>query len=421
VRLERWPLWAVCVLIFAAALSVRIVLVGMLGTYATPSRTEINRIAIALTNSHEFANPYRVATGLTAHAAPVYPYFLSLLYSAFGTGAGGELAYELFNAALAALQFALLPVVAATFELDRRTGLLAGFFGALVPVHLLNETRGGETSLAAVLCVSLCLVLFRSWQREDFSPRTALLHGLCWGFALLAVPAFLTILASLLLVTWRRVAQTRAVVVYAAIVLAVAAAVLAPWTLRNYRQLGGFMFVRDDAGLEFAVSNNERSRAAIDDNEKSGAYTMGHPYTSQAEALNVRQLGEVAYNRQKLQAGLDWVRSHPFDFARLTVLRIVYFWFPKTTRGAQAVLLWLIAAAAVVGMWRLFTLNRLAAVMLATIWISFPIPFYVLQASVRYRYPIHWTFLVLAALAVTGRTERARQPGPAQFRPALVR
>jgi hypothetical protein len=406
-RLNLLPLRALCGLIFVVALGVRVVLVGVLGTYATPSRTEVNRIAIALTSSHEFANPYAVATGPTAHAAPVYPYILSLLYSAFGTGVGGELAYQLVNAALAALQFALLPVVAATFGLGRRTGLLAGLFGGLVPVHVLNEIRGGEASFAAVLFVSLCLLLFRSWQREDFSSRTALLHGLCWGFALLVVPAFLTVFAGLLVATWRRFANLRPVVAYSAIVLAVAAAVLVPWTIRNYWQLGGFMFVRDDFGLEFAMSNSERSRAAIDDNEKSGVYA-GHPYTSRAEALKVKQMGEVAYNRQKMQAGIDWLRSNPVDFARLTVLRIVYFWFPKTTRAWQAALLWVLVAGALVGATRLFVLNRPAAVMLATIWISFPIPYYLLQASVRYRYPIHWTFLVLAAFAADAALQTPR-------------
>lgn len=76
---------------------------------------------------------------------------------------------------------------------------------------------------------------------EDFSPRAALLHGLGWGFALLVVPALLTVLVGLLLVTWRRFANTRTVVTYSAIVLAVAAAVLVPWTVRTVRLVGSML------------------------------------------------------------------------------------------------------------------------------------------------------------------------------------
>lgn len=400
---QRLSLPVLCGAIFFAALAVRIGLALALHLQ-TPRYTEVERIALSLATTGVFGDPYRIPTGPTAHHAPLYPLLLGGLYSLFGTGAGGRLAQVLFNACAASLQYALLPAAAMAGGLSRNVGLLAGLVGALVPMHLLIELNSLET-LAGAILPALFLLTLRAWQTERLSWLSALLHGAGWGSALLLMPSLLPVFAALMLGGCFLAVSRARWIRHALPTAACAALMLLPWTARNYRQFGAVFFVRNNLGLELSVSNNDPARASIDDNEKSGAYKQ-HPFSSLAEAERVKQLGEIAYQREKLQTARDWISANPARFAELTVLRTVYFWFPKTTRPAQMALLWLLTALGGAGLWQLFRstryLHRAMAWGIALIWASFPLVYYLLQSSPRYRFPIHWSFLLPAAFAVHG-------------------
>ncbi|MGH9802133.1 MAG: hypothetical protein ACRD82_17360 [Blastocatellia bacterium] len=394
--LQRLPLPAICGGIFLLALVVRIGLAVALNLHATPRNTEFERIALTLAATGVFGDPYRIPTGPTAHHAPLYPLVLSWLYSLFGMGANGRLAQVLFNSGAASLQYALLPVAAAMGQLKRHIGILAGLVGALVPLHLLIEINSME-SLAGVALIGLFLLTLRTWQAEP-SWRAALMHGLGWGLALLLTPALLPVFVALSLAGYFLAGKRASWFQHTLLTCCWAAVTLVPWTARNYVQFDALFFVRNNLGLELSVSNNDFARAAIDDNEKSGAY-RNHPFSNQAEAERVKEMGEIAYHREKMQEAQRWIKAHPLRFARLTALRLFYFWFPKTTRPAQTILLWTLTVLSGAGLWQLFRINRAMAWGIALIWVSFPLAYYLLQASARYRFPIHWTFLLLAALA----------------------
>jgi hypothetical protein len=134
------------------------------------------------------------------------------------------------------------------------------------------------------------------------------------------------------------------------------------------------------------------------DNFKRG-FSVGHPNVDPAEAMKVQYLGEIAYNRAKMNEALAWIRENPIKFIKLTALRVLYCWFPKTDRLPQSIVAGILTIAAGIGLSQLFRINSLAAVLITTIWVSYPIIFYFLQFHTRYRYPIHWTFVILAALA----------------------
>lgn len=398
-KFEQLPLFAICGLLFLLSLTVRLVLAIKLNYHATPRLMEFERIASTLAATGEFGNPYRIPTGPTAHHAPIYPLALSWLYQLFGTGANGRLAQVVFNCCAASLQYALLPVLAVAGNLKRHVGILAGLAGAILPVNLLVEINSAEALAGGVLLV-LFLFTMRSWQSELTWHRSAAL-GLGWGIALLLMPSFLTTFLVLTAAGFFLSKAGKRWLKHAAWMSCCVAVTLLPWTLRNYLQFGKLFFVRSNLGLELYVSNNDLARAAIDDNEKSGAY-RNHPFSNDAEARRVAEIGEIAYQQEKLSGALSWIKSHPLRFAQLTGLHLVYFWFPKTTRKAQMAVLWMLTAAGLAGLWRLFGINRVMAWGVALIWASFPLAYYFLQASGRYRFPIHWTFLLTAAMTVSG-------------------
>src|SRR5664280_409108 len=79
--------------IFLISFAVRCVLLKYAGEVQRHGEAE--SIALSLVNKHEFADPFAVPTGPTAHTTPFYPLLLAGVYTLFGTGYAGDLARSL--------------------------------------------------------------------------------------------------------------------------------------------------------------------------------------------------------------------------------------------------------------------------------------------------------------------------------------
>src|SRR3954447_17346774 len=91
-RLDRFEaglrrnLLAVSLLVGLFALALRLVLI--FGVMKVPSidLDEMELISRSLAETGQFANPYKLPTGLTAHHAPIYPFVLAEMFRVFGYG-----------------------------------------------------------------------------------------------------------------------------------------------------------------------------------------------------------------------------------------------------------------------------------------------------------------------------------------------
>jgi hypothetical protein len=92
--------------VFLLALLVRLALV-LPKCPARLAPLEPVNIAVSLAARGQYADAYGIGVGPTAHCAPLYPALLSVLFSAFGTGAHGVLAMNIFGSVSASLAFAL--------------------------------------------------------------------------------------------------------------------------------------------------------------------------------------------------------------------------------------------------------------------------------------------------------------------------
>jgi hypothetical protein len=88
-------------------------------------------------------------------------------------------------------------------------------------------------------------------------------YGVLWGFVALSNPSMLAFLPPSGLWIWYRWYQ-RGLRSFTGVVLAAAVffACLTPWLARNYRTFGGFVFIRDDFGLQFRLGNGPCRRQA---------------------------------------------------------------------------------------------------------------------------------------------------------------
>jgi hypothetical protein len=179
--------------------------------------------------------------------------------------------------------------------------------------------------------------------------------------------------------------------------------IVLPWLIRSYHVFHRPVFLRDNLGLELAVSNNDRAQFSYALNSVAGGcFANNHPNESYREARRAASLGEPAYNQLRLHEALNWIGNNRPRFLRLTIERFTAFWFPNATgnplypgnvsREEQITTVFtLLSLPGLVLIWRM---NRYAAGLLV-LWLTcFPLVFYFVQFEARYRYPILWATLL---------------------------
>ncbi len=408
--LQARPILVVCLCIFFLALVPRLTLLWLTRSYLDPNPSEVVSIAKSLATDGQFANVFGPHSGPTAHTSPLYPLLLSGIFRVFGTGEAGQIAQETFNCVMASLLWCLMPLVSRVCGTDRRVGVLAGVGGAVLPINRVAETKGAfETTLIGLSLVVLFAVHIRCWRNRDFSVRSTLILGAVGGLAALVSPLLAIVMVGLLLVGLAFVPyeSRRHQLCFALGVVLTMMAVMFPWALRNYFELGAFVWTRSNLGIELNVSNNDLAVPNAVDNGR--AMAMYHPHANQAQLLEVSRLGEVNYNRQMRDQATHWIVSHPRGFLRLTVLRIFYTWFPKTTRALQTLAFAALTLVAVPGLLVLGRHDRFVAFSFVSVLLLYPSIYYIIQTSTRYVYPIEWILYYLGAYWVWfGTPEKIR-------------
>jgi 4-amino-4-deoxy-L-arabinose transferase-like glycosyltransferase len=282
-------------------------------------------------------------------------------------------------------------------------GIVAAALGDL-SLYAPIDTRW-ESFFAGTLLLAAFLASERAFRQRGYA--VLIFAGVLWGLLVLTNPVTVLLLAGwalaavLLQPRGRRAAEFRR----PAILCGVALLVIAPWIGRNYSRFGSFIFVRDNLGIELYTSNNPCAAPAISENIQSGCHARTHPNPTAAVAAQLRDAGEVQYNRARLRDALDWISAHPAAFLNLTVRRLRLFWLPELDPAWPILLVWVITLASVPGLWLISKQNPVAAWFIASAWLLFPLVYYVTQFDSRYRYPILWTSLLPAGCAIleTGR------------------
>ncbi|HUK15768.1 MAG TPA: hypothetical protein VLW65_05110 [Bryobacteraceae bacterium] len=353
-----------------------------------------------------FANPFNAGwTGPSAFLPPLYPLFRAGMMKLFGP-------------------FGLTSLIIVTL-------LMHGLHAALLPsVSRLLFSRPGPGIWGALLVIALPLIDVIHWD-AIYVATGILIFYLCAARVFgagapagLLRGAALGLLAALLLLTnpvsalafgpwlialvWRRrfdVPVRRA----AAGVLIAACLGCVPWTIRNYRQFGRFIFIRDNFGLVLYSSNNDCAAPTLLENLRNGCNDRVHPIVNTSEVELIRRLGEVEYNRNRLSVALAWIRREPRRFLELTGARFVEFWFPS-----EAYSFWLITALSIPGaLWMVGKRCWTGAVLLA-VCALYPLVFYIAETTPRYRYPIVWVSLLQAGYFLNEAGARLRRLRPSR-------
>ncbi len=400
-RSRWWP----GLLVFLVALAVRLFFLTLVPEDAFRPSTdwELDSIAMSIVTTGEFANPYILPTGSTAHLPPIPPAILALIYKLFGITMTAGITGWLFRMLAQSAIWGLLPWIGERTGLGWKAGLIGGIAGALFPLWLAH----GEAP-AAVLLGLLVVAVVRRWESVP-RPAGSLLLGAAFGISFHVQPAFLPVLLGYLgFELWWR--SDRGKWRSAALVALAAFLACVPWGVRNYRTFDAVFFVRSNFGLELRMGNHEGAEASIDHPHFRGE--PPHPRTHPAEALKIREWGEVSYMRESRDTALEWIGSNPGTFARLTTERIAFFWLGPRTPPGMALLFIPLAGLALLGAVRAFrTLPAPRAAALLIPLLTFPLIYYLVPWQHRYRFPIEWILYLLAGYAVLGLISLAGAPG----------
>ena len=387
--------WRYFVAIFLFSFAIRVNQLNEIDPrYLVPTTDwELSSIAISLVKTGQFADPYMLPSGLTAHLPPIYPAIFALIYSAFGLTSRGGYVGWLFIIGSGSLLFAMLP----WFSEKLGTGKQAGFIGGVVGALWVLWAGHGEYLTAVVL--GLLLVAFlRRWNGNRLSKGRSFFFGVAIGISFHLQPALLPVIVSCLLfeLWWGRKRQKLLLV--GLVVLGIVLSCV-PWTWRNYEVFDGFIFVRSNLGLELRMGNHEGAAATMEVMD-AGQEPL-HPRTHFGEARKLRDLGELVYMRQAGREALRWIRTHPAEFLWLTIQRAANLWAGPLHRPLAASGVLALTIFAGWGFWR--SMPRLTvperAVFLIPL-LTYPLIYYVVAYMPRYRVPIDWMLFILAGAAI---------------------
>jgi hypothetical protein len=372
---------------------------------------ETGAVSISLATRGEFADPYLLPTGPTAHMPPLNVAAMGLIYRLLGVGFVGGLARWLLVMVVYSTLWALMPRMGATLGVGRKAGIIGGLAGAFY----LTFPSELESYSALVLALLAMAFLFR-WRNisgPGGSYRSSLLLGLALGVAFHLQPVFLPVVMGYMVfeLWWCRSEKKWRLSGLMALGIFLACM---PWGLRNYTTFHQLFFIRSNLGLELYVGNHEGAHADIDVSSARGSFR--HPRTDQAEANRVLELGEGPYMLEKQKEAFDWILDNPGQFLELTLTRILYFWAGPLHRLSTAAPYLILTLLALFGAWQV--LPAMDAPQRAVLLIplaTYPLIYYVVAYMPRYGEPVRWVLLLFAGAAVLSVPSiLTREPPPRQ-------
>jgi hypothetical protein len=407
---RRIPTRLLCFTIFLLAISIRVAWMPGMTQFDLTSNTinpdghrsfdECINVAMSVYQGKGFADPFWGGlTGPSAHCAPAFPAVTAAVFLVFGPDRDGAIARDILNIAGFALMFAVLPWFSAALGMTTAPGLVAGFAAALYPLYSQREvSRGRDEWLAALIGMLLLLYALHLARRETLTWRDALGYGAAWGALMYVHPAMVVILPlHALIILFARGRRAGGRVAFAAISMAGFLLLIAPWVIRDRIVMGGWMFMRDDVGMELEVSNGDGAGVSVDYNLSTDWFCKHHPNCGHPVALRVAAAGEREYNRRAMTTAISWIRTHPAAFARLTARRAIAFWIGNRAPDVRMpirIVLTLLGIAGLLLMWR--SGLRIESALVSAVWVAYPLVFYLIQRIDRYQVPMYPEILLPA-------------------------
>jgi hypothetical protein len=241
---------------------------------------------------------------------PGYPFLLGGIYKAFDGSLNAALAANaIFGALAVALTYAI-----GRRAFDARVAAIGALLFAVYPgsIFLANTTL---TEVTFTLLLMLVLWLFvESYARNDW--RLLVPAGLIIGYAAL-VRGHALLLPLVAVPFWfAATSNARGAALRAAGVLALAAIVVAPWTVRNYRAVGEPVLIASSMGPDLFIGHSERADGRFFAADELFVY----PELPQDEL-------QARINRDGTREAIEYALRHPLREVELAFRKVYYLYY----------------------------------------------------------------------------------------------
>jgi tetratricopeptide (TPR) repeat protein len=360
------------------------------------------------------------------YQAPLYPYFLGIVYSAFGHSLT---TVRVLQAAIGSMSCVLL-ADATRRVFDDVTGTVAGVMLALwAPAIFFDSVLQKSVLDVFFVCLIVWLIAQIACSRNT---RLWLWTGLAVGGLSLTRENAMVFVAVLAIWALMRPERWRG----AALFLAGLAIVLAPVAVRNSRMAGGGFYVTTSQfGPNLYIGNNPRA----DGTYASLRYGRGAPEFERQDATEIAQralgrtLSPADVSAYWTDQALEFMTSQPGDWLKLVGRKFALLWnatevvdteaqesyadwsWPLRILGPVATfgLLVPLALLGVVLTWN----GRQPIVVLAALAASYGASVVLFYVFARYRYPLVPFLILFAAAALVAVALNVRRVSKTWFQP----
>jgi hypothetical protein len=360
------------------------------------------KAAFTLARSGYLADPFALPTGPTAHVAPAYPALAAMVRLLTPSEATCMVTLSIILALVSSCNIAALLPVSRALGLPRGAGAISALLWVFPFFAWIELSPEHETPFIVTSLLALTALLSRTVRTPAPTFAVGANLGLGTGIAAYVAPTALPFvvfgtLAGAVALRWN-ISRLCGVLLGGVLALAL---VVAPYTLRNYHTFGTWFFMRDNFGIEFAMSNGPNAQATMEGNRRIGGTLLQHPASSIASAERVRDLGEVGYNRSLERATLASIEAKPARFIQLVAERLGYMLLPFSRRVYQRAVAGVSTLASIVGcfiLWR--SRYRIGIRCLAAAIGGYLLVYLVLEHDIRYMYPALFLESLVAGSAV---------------------
>ena len=312
--------------IFAVALALRLLHLREIGLHDPFFALPSTGTQIYHQWATEIAGGDRLGEGVFV-LAPLYAYFLGLVYAIFGPALETAL---IANALLGALSCVLVVAVGRRL-FDRRVALIAS---AMVAADSTSIFFGGMLATAN-LVVPLVLLLVLAAQRAHESPSALRWFGagLALGFCSLAWQAMLLFAPYLL--AWPVFSENLSAsrrASWAALFLAGMAIAILPVSLRNFSVAGEFALVNAGGGISLYAGNHPHAKGSYGMPRRYSRVIADAPVERQqlfaevAEQVSGRKLGPSEISAFWARETLEYISTNPSQWLRHEARKFGLFW-----------------------------------------------------------------------------------------------
>ncbi len=269
--------------------------------------------AVQLAEGKGYVSPWTGVT--TAQWPPGYTFLLGGLFRLFG--AHVEVGWAA-NIVLGALTCIALYVVGCLIG-GQRVGALAGLALAVLPGHVFfSSALLSEIPFTLLTVVTMALILIVPRARGDRMALRLAVVGALIGVAALVRGQGLILLPMAALFWWLSTADLLRALKWTAVIAAASLLVIVPWTVRNHKAMGSFVFISTNQGGNLYMGNHEGASGGFQ-------FEAGVWIVDEYAHLSLKRQ-EVESSNRALREGIEFMFSHPDKELQLIGSKLRYLY-----------------------------------------------------------------------------------------------